>query len=613
MLFNNHTISHAIHDPVQFFGLHSQAGYTSHHHYIAPSTYPGPTLMRSSQFHFSTTKEVPADADVISHQLMFRAGMVRRVASGLYNWMPLGLRVLRKVEAIVREEMNESGGVELLMPAVHPAELWQESGRWQKYGPELLRLQDRHNRDFCVGPTHEEVITDIARRELRSYKQLPVNFYQIQTKFRDEIRPRFGVIRSREFIMKDAYSFHISSESLSEMFDHMHSTYCKIFDRIGLQYRGVEADSGSIGGAKSREFHVLADSGEDALAYASAGDYAANVEKAEAIATGSRAEASQMMSTVDTPDAHTMQSLAAFLNIDIQDTLKTLLVHAEDDGLVALVLRGDHTLNEIKAANIEGVADPLTFATHQEVKNVTGCSPGSIGPVGLSISIIADRAASVLSNFVCGANQDDKHLIGVNWHRDLAEPTVADLRNVVDGDPNPNGEGTLQIIRGIEVGHIFELGDTYSQAMQAKVLDKNGKSVVLQMGCYGIGIGRIVAAAIEQNNDEKGILWPAAIAPFQVVISPIHMQKSPDVETAATELYQQLKQAGVDVLLDDRVARPGVMFAEMELIGIPHRLVLSERGLGEGTVEYKGRQDTDSTNIERDQVVETILNKLSSH
>ena len=567
--------------------------------------------MRSSQFHISTTKEVPADAEVVSHQLMLRAGLVRRVASGLYNWMPLGLRVLRKVEAIVREEMDNSGAIELLMPAVHPAELWQESGRWQKYGPELLRLQDRHNRDFCVGPTHEEVITDIARRELRSYKQLPVNFYQIQTKFRDEIRPRFGVMRSREFIMKDAYSFHTSTESLSEMFDHMHDTYCRIFDRIGLEYRGVDADSGAIGGAKSREFHVLADSGEDALAYASVGDYAANVEKAEAVTMHSRESASATLATIDTPGAHTMQSLADFLNIDLRQTLKTLVVHGEDDSLVALVLRGDHSLNEIKAANIEAVANPLTFASDAEIKTATGCSPGSIGPVKLDLPVIADRAAAVLSDFVCGANQDGKHLTGVNWGRDLDEPAVADLRNVIEGDPNPDGEGSLHIVRGIEVGHIFELGDTYSEAMQANVLDENGKSVTMQMGCYGIGIGRVVAAAIEQNNDEKGIIWPASLAPFQVVISPIHMQKSPDVEAAANELYQQLRQAGVDVLLDDRVARPGVMFAEMELIGIPHRLVLSDRSLGEGTVEYKGREDAESTNIAREQVLDTILAKLN--
>ena len=567
--------------------------------------------MRSSNFHISTTKEAPSDAEVISHQLMLRAGLIRRLASGLYSWMPLGLRVLRKVEAIVREEMNNSGAIELLLPAVHPAELWQESGRWQKYGPELLRLKDRHERDYCVGPTHEEVITDIARRELRSYRQLPINFYQIQTKFRDEIRPRFGVMRSREFIMKDAYSFHTSGESLSEMFEHMHTTYCTIFDRIGLQYRPVDADSGAIGGAKSREFHVLADSGEDALAYSTSSDYAANVEKAEALATGNRAAASQDMTTVDTPGAHTMQSLADFLKVDIATTLKTLLVKGSDDNVVALVLRGDHSLNEVKASNLDAVASPLEFADEAQVRAICGCAPGSIGPVGLDVPVIADRSATLLADFVCGANQDDKHLIGVNWNRDLAEPVVADIRNVLDGDPSPCGDGNLKIVRGIEVGHIFELGDTYSTKLQAGVLDENGKNVTLQMGCYGIGIGRVVAAAIEQNNDDNGIIWPSSIAPFEVVISPIHMQKSPEVESAATALYNELKSAGFDVLLDDRIARPGVMFAEMELIGVPHRLVLSERGLAAGTVEYKGRQDSESSNIERNDVLALLREKLS--
>ena len=568
--------------------------------------------MRSSSFHLSTTKDAPADAEIVSHQLMLRAGYVRKLASGLYSWMPLGLRVLRKVEAIVREEMNDSGSIELLMPAIHPAELWQESGRWQKYGPELLRLTDRHDREFCVGPTHEEVITDIARRELQSYKQLPINFYQIQTKFRDEIRPRFGVMRSREFLMKDAYSFHASKESLSETFDHMHVTYCRIFDRFNLGYRPVAADSGAIGGAKSTEFHVLADTGEDALAHSTGSDYAANVEKAAAIATGERADATASMETVDTPGVHTMDALAEFLSVDLTKTLKTLLVKGAEDPVVALVLRGDHSLNEIKASHLDLVANPLTFASDADIKAVANCTPGSIGPVGLDIPVIADHSAVLLSDFVCGANADDQHLTGVNWVRDCAEPFAADIRNVVHGDPSPCGNGTLNIVRGIEVGHIFELGDTYSDAMQARVLDENGKNVVMHMGCYGIGIGRVVAAAIEQNHDESGIILPASIAPFEVAIAPIHMQKSAAVEAAATQLYTDLKTAGIDVLLDDRKARPGVMFADMELIGVPHRLVLSDRGLEAGTVEYKGRTDTDSQNIALESVVAHIQQQLNS-
>jgi len=566
--------------------------------------------MRSTQFHISTTKEVPADAEIISHQLMLRAGLVRRLSSGLYSWLALGLRVLRKVEAIVREEMNRAGAIELLMPAIQPAELWQESGRWEKFGPQLLQLQDRHQRDYCVGPTHEEVITDIARKDLRSYRQLPVNFYQIQTKFRDEIRPRFGVMRSREFLMKDAYSFHTTSASLSETFEQMQEAYCQIFNRIGLQYRAVEADSGSIGGARSREFHVLADSGEDALAYSEDSDYAANVEKAEALDLSERGEASADMSTVATPGVHSMESLAEFLDIDISSSLKTLVVKAEQGGLVALVLRGDHILNEVKAANLDLVADPLCFASESEIKQTTGSKPGSLGPVGLDIPVVADRSAATLANFVCGANVDGEHLTGVNWGRDLAEPQVADLRNVVEGDPSPCGSGTLKIIRGIEVGHIFELGDIYSQALQASVLDENGKKVAMKMGCYGIGIGRVVAAAIEQNNDENGIIWPASIAPFEVVITPIHMHKSEQVEASAIALYQELLDAGVEVLFDDRNARPGVMFAEMELIGIPHRLVLSDRALEQGTVEYKGRTDEQSTQLDRSEIVGSLLRKL---
>jgi len=566
--------------------------------------------MRTSRFHLSTTKEAPNDAEIVSHQLMMRAGLVRKLSSGLYSWMPLGLRVLRKVEAIVRQEMNASGAIELLLPAVHPAELWQESGRWQQYGPELLRLHDRHQREFCIGPTHEEVITDIARRELRSYRQLPINFYQIQTKFRDEIRPRFGVMRSREFIMKDAYSFHVDHASLSATFDDMHVAYCRIFDRIGLAYRAVDADSGSIGGAQSREFHVLADSGEDALAYAAEGTYAANVEKAEAISSSPRPQPSAAMETVNTPGAHTMQSLAEFLKLPLDRTLKTLLVKGAESPVVALVLRGDHELNEIKASHHPAVAEPLSFAEDAQIKQVAGCSAGSIGPVGLTIPVIADRAAAVMADFVCGANVDEQHLINVNWGRDLEEPQLDDLRNVVNGDPSPCGAGTLSIVRGIEVGHIFQLGDKYSKAMEASVLDEQGKKITPHMGCYGIGIGRVVAAAIEQNHDKSGIILPPSIAAFEVVVAPINRRKSEAVAAAADTLYQQLLAAGVDVLLDDRDIRPGVMFAEMELIGIPHRLVLSDRGLADNKVEYKGRTDEESTDIPLADAVQYIENLL---
>lgn len=567
--------------------------------------------MRSSQFHIATTKEVPMDAEVISHQLMLRAGLIRRLSSGLYSWLPLGLRVLRKVEQIVREEMNRAGAIELLMPAIQPAELWQESGRWHKYGPELLRLNDRHDRPFCVGPTHEEVITDIARREIRSYRQLPINFYQIQTKFRDEIRPRFGVMRSREFIMKDAYSFHTTAASLSETFSTMHDAYCRIFDRSGLRYRPVEADSGSIGGARSREFLVLAETGEDALAYSTDSDFAANVEKAEAIETAARSNPTATMQSVDTPGVHSIPELADFLKIGTETTVKTLIVKGAEHDLVALVLRGDHTLNDIKAHHHEWIAEPLSFASEAEIKQATGSAPGSIGPVDLNIPILADRSAAALSDFVCGANVEGQHLTGVNWVRDLPEPTVADLRNVVEGDPSPCGKGTLKIVRGIEVGHIFELGDTYSKAMNATVLDENGKSVIMQMGCYGIGIARVAAAAIEQCNDEQGICWPASIAPFEVAITPIHMHKSSAVEEAATALYEELRKANVDVLFDDREIRPGVMFAEMELIGIPHRLVLSDRTLVQGAVEYKARTKGDSVHVDRNKIVEFVLEKLA--
>ncbi len=565
--------------------------------------------MRASQFHLATTKETPSEAEIVSHQLMLRAGLVRRLSSGLYNLMPLGLRVVRKIEAIVREEMNRAGGIELLMPAVQPAEIWQESARWEKYGPELLRMQDRHGRDFCMGPTHEEVITDIARKELRSYKQLPINFYQIQTKFRDEIRPRFGVMRSREFIMKDAYSFHTTEASLLETFDDMHNAYCEIFNRIGLEYRPVEADSGSIGGAKSREFHVLADSGEDALAYSTGDEFAANVEKAAAVAQGTRGEASSDMAVVPTPGVHTIDELSKALNVDAKQCAKTLLVEGTESPVVALVLRGDHQLNAIKAEHLEQVASPLTFASAEAIQSVANCDAGSIGPVGLTIPVIADADAANMSNFVCGANKNDQHITGVNWLRDLPEPVIADIRNVVEGDASPTGKGEIKIVRGIEVGHIFQLGTTYSEAMKATILDENGKSQAMHMGCYGIGITRVAAAAIEQNHDDKGIIWPESIAPFTAVISPINMVKSDAVKAAAEKLYQQLKDANVDVLLDDRPLRPGVMFAEMELIGIPHRFVVSEKLLAENQLEYKGRSDSEATLINIEEAVQKITAK----
>ena len=554
--------------------------------------------MRASQFHISTSKETPADAEIVSHQLMLRAGLIRRLASGLYSWMPMGLRVIRKIEAIVREEMDRAGGVELIMPAIHPAELWQESGRWKKYGPELLRLTDRHGREYCVGPTHEEVITDIARRELRSYRQMPMNFYQIQTKFRDEIRPRFGVMRSREFIMKDAYSFHLSEESLLQTFDDMHTAYCAVFDRVGLEYRPVEADSGSIGGAKSREFHVLADSGEDALAYSTGDDFAANVEKAAAVSTATRQAATAEMAAVDTPKVHTIDQLTQALKVDVTKTMKTLLVKGADAPVVALIIRGDHQLNEIKAEHLEAVLAPLTFADANDIREAANCDAGSLGPVGLTIPVIADGDAAAMSDFVCGANQNGKHLQGVNWVRDLPEPIVADLRNVVDGDPSPTGVGEIKIVRGIEVGHIFQLGTTYSESMKAAIPDENGEMQNMHMGCYGIGITRTAAAAIEQNNDDKGIIWPDAIAPFTAVISPIHMAKSEAVQAAATALYKTMKDAGVDVLFDDRPLRPGVMFADMELIGIPHRFVVSEKHIANNQLEYKGRRESEAEIID---------------
>ncbi|SNC67974.1 prolyl-tRNA synthetase [Marinobacter sp. es.048] len=559
--------------------------------------------MRASRYLIATQKETPADAEIISHQLMLRAGMIRKLAAGLYTWLPMGLRTLRKVERIVREEMDKSGAQEVLMPAVQPAELWEESGRWTQYGGELLRMKDRHGRDFCFGPTHEEVITDLIRNEISSYKELPANFYQVQTKFRDERRPRFGVMRAREFLMKDAYSFHLNAESLNETYELMHSTYCAIFDRFGLDYRAVQADSGAIGGSASHEFHVLASSGEDDIVFSTESDYAANIEKAEAVAPrGNRPAPAEEMKEVATPDQKTIEAVSALLGIDATRTVKTLLVKAEADengksGLVALVLRGDHTLNEIKAENLPGVAEPLTMATDEEIEQAVGCKAGSIGPVKLNVPVIVDRSAAHLADFVCGANREAFHLTGVNWERDAALERVEDLRNVVEGDPSPDGKGTLEIRRGIEVGHIFKLGNKYSTAMNATVLDENGKTVIMDMGCYGLGVSRVVAAAIEQNHDDNGIIWPDAIAPFQVAIVTLNAHKSPTVAEAGEKLYEQLRQAGYDVLLDDRKERPGVKFADMELIGIPHRFVVSERGLAAGTLEYKGRRDAEKQDV----------------
>jgi len=564
--------------------------------------------MRVSNYLLSTLKETPADAEIISHQLMLRAGLVRKLASGLYSWLPLGLKVLRKVENIVREEMDRAGAQELLMPTIQPAELWQESTRWEQYGAELLRIKDRHNREFCYGPTHEEVITDLIRKEIQSYKQLPANFYQIQTKFRDERRPRFGVMRAREFLMKDAYSFHIDEESLNETYQLMHATYCKIFDRIGLSYRPVDADSGSIGGSSSHEFHVLASSGEDAIAFSDSSDYAANVETAEALAIDSDAEDAINITTIDTPGKSSIEDVSQFLNVNASKCLKTLLVKGVDDTVVALVLRGDHVLNEIKAEKIESVISPLELVSDEQVAKVENCEPGSIGPVGLNIPIFADRSALQVSNFVCGANETGKHLMGVNWGRDLEHATSVDIRNVVDGDPSPDGKGSLSIQRGIEVGHIFQLGTKYSKSMNATVLNENGKSTVTTMGCYGIGVSRIVAAAIEQNHDENGIIWPNAIAPFQIVIIPLNMQKSEEVKQAAESIYNTLRDKNIDVLFYDTKERPGIMFANMELIGIPHRIVIGDRGLKNNNVEYKSRTDSDSQDIAVDEIVDFVLN-----
>ena len=575
--------------------------------------------MRASQFFIATQKEAPIDAELISHKLMIRAGLIKKLGNGLYSWMPLGLRVLRKVENIVRDEMDKSGALELLMPAVQPKELWDETGRWAVFGPQMLKIQDRHERDYCFGPTHEEVITDIVRREINSYKQLPLNFYQIQTKFRDEIRPRFGVMRAREFLMKDAYSFHANFESLQQTYARMFQTYGNVFTRLGLKFRAVKADSGAIGGDGSQEFHVLADSGEDALSYCENSDYAANVELAEALpAINSRAAATEAMTAVETPKQTTCEAVAELLNIPLERNVKALAVMATENEQLKfylLLLRADHSLNEIKVNKIAGLAE-FRFATGDEVReNLNGCPPGFIGPVGVGaqVTIIADRTVANMSDFVCGANKPKYHLRGVNFGRDLAEPSlVADIRNVVEGDASPDGKGKLSLCRGIEVGHIFQLRTKYAQAMDATYLDINGQSQVMEMGCYGIGVSRIVGAAIEQYNDEKGIIFPLSMAPFALVICPIGMDKSELVKTTAIQLYDDCKKAGIDVLLDDRGERPGVMFAESELIGIPHRIVIGERGLAEGKVEYKARIAIEAQNLLVTDVIKFIQNVINA-
>jgi prolyl-tRNA synthetase len=554
--------------------------------------------MRLSQYPINTTKETPAEAELVSHRLMLRSGMIRRVAAGIYSWLPLGLKVVRRVETIVREEMDRAGALEILMPAVQPAELWQESGRWSEYGPELLRLRDRHEREFVVGPTHEEVVTDIARRELRSYKQLPVNFYQIQTKFRDEVRPRFGVMRGREFIMKDAYSFHADEASMAAGYAAMRAAYSRMFTRMQLDFRVVQADSGAIGGAVSEEFQVLAESGEDAIAVSDGDEFAANIELAAAAAPpGPRAQASESLAPVATPHMKTIAALSAFLAVPPERCLKTLLVEGRDGGVVALLLRGDHELNALKAQRLGPVASPLRMAGAPAVLAASGSEPGFVGPRGLKCPVFADHAAAQMADFVCGANAPDLHLRGVNWGRDLPEPMAADLRNVVAGDPSPSGQGRLRIVRGIEVGHIFQLGRKYSAAMNATVLDESGQAVTMLMGCYGIGVTRIVAASIEQNHDDRGIIWPDALAPYHVALIPLNLQKSARVRTAADALYEALGAAGIEVLYDDRDARPGVKFADAELLGIPHRLVLGERGLEAGSCEYRHRRATDSQDV----------------
>ncbi|CNH76783.1 prolyl-tRNA synthetase [Yersinia kristensenii] len=570
--------------------------------------------MRTSQYLLSTLKETPADAEVISHQLMLRAGMIRKLASGLYTWLPTGVRVLKKVENIVREEMNNAGAIEVSMPVVQPADLWQESGRWEQYGPELLRFVDRGERPFVLGPTHEEVITDLIRGEINSYKQLPLNFFQIQTKFRDEVRPRFGVMRAREFLMKDAYSFHTTQESLQETYDAMYAAYSKIFSRMDLNFRAVLADTGSIGGSASHEFQVLADSGEDDIVFSTGSDYAANIEFAEALAPAQpRAAAAEELRIIDTPNAKTIAELVEQFTLPIEKTVKTLIVHAHEESghkLVALLVRGDHELNEIKAEKLPQVAKPLTFATEEEIRAAIGAGPGSLGPVNLPLPVVADRSVAVMSDFGAGANIDGKHYFGINWERDLPQPHIADLRNVVEGDISPDGQGTLLIKRGIEVGHIFQLGTKYSEAMKATVQGEDGRNQVMTMGCYGIGVSRVVAAAIEQNHDDRGIIWPDAIAPFQVAILPMNMHKSFRVKELAEELYATLRSHGIDVILDDRKERPGVMFADMELIGVPHNIVIGDRNLDSEEVEYKNRRAGEKQMIKTSEIIDFLLSQI---
>ena len=569
--------------------------------------------MRVSKYLLSTQKETPANAEVISHQLMLRAGMIRRNASGLYSYLPTGLRVLRKVEAIVREEMNKAGAIEILMPMVQPADLWVETGRWEKFGPELLRFKDRHNRDFVLGPTHEEVITDLIRKEVSSYKQLPLNLYQIQTKFRDEVRPRFGMMRSREFLMKDAYSFHLDVDTMNETYEAMYTAYSNILTRMGLAFRPVLADTGSIGGSMSHEFHVLAQSGEDLIAYSTGSDYAANIEKAESpMPTEPRGAATEELRLVDTPNAKTIAELVEQFGLDITKTVKTLIVKGATEAapLVALIVRGDHELNEVKADKLDLVASPVEMASEALIRDAIGAGPGSLGPIGLNIPIVIDHSVSVMSDFAAGANVDDKHYFGINWERDLPTAQVADIRNVVEGEPTPDGSGTYAMARGIEVGHIFQLGTNYSKSMNATVLDENGKSQVLLMGCYGVGVSRIVAAAIEQNFDDRGIIWPEAIAPFSVGILPMNMHKSHRVTDIAEQLYKDLNEAGIDVLLDDRKERPGVMFADMELIGIPHTVVIGDRNIDAGVFEYKNRRTGEKQDIPFDQLLDFLKNAV---
>jgi len=570
--------------------------------------------MKVSNFPISTLRETPAEAELISHQLMLKAGLIKRLSSGLYTWGPIGLKVMRKVETIVREEMTNISSVELLMPNIQPAELWEESGRWSQFGPELLRMKDRKGADFCYGPTHEEVITDYVRREVNSYKDLPVSYYQIQTKFRDEVRPRFGVMRSREFIMKDAYSFHTTQESLQATYDDMHRAYTNIFSRMELNFRPVQADSGSIGGSASQEFHVLADSGEDAIAFSNESDYAANVEMAVALPPkGERPAPTADMETIETPDAHTIDDVSAQLNKNPKTSIKSLLVKGDEEGtVVTLLMQGNDQLNELKAEKLEGVLAPLTYADEDELMSAAGCNAGSIGPVGLKTKVYADHATKNMSDFVCGANQDGKHYVGVNWNRDLPEAEYVDLRNVIEGDPSPDGKGTLSILRGIEVGHIFQLGTKYSEAMKATVLGENGKPVVMTMGCYGVGITRVVAACIEQKHDDNGIIWPTELAPFQLSIVPINYHKSEEVKAQANKLHDELIAAGYDVLLDDRNMRPGAMFADHELIGIPHRVVISDRGLKEGQLEFKSRTADEAENVAQAEIMAFISNKLSA-